>query len=89
MATRLYNNQNQTTAYLVNADRTDRPHLVLPSNANYAMALSDEREHRAWRGAARQHLNGAAVGGKVQELTPSGQVVWEFVYSTAELRDAP
>jgi hypothetical protein len=80
----LYNNQNQTTAYLVDADGQIAHTWSCPSPANYSMALRDNGN--IVRGAVQTGniINGAAVGGKVQELDPQGQVVWEFVYSTAD-----
>jgi hypothetical protein len=79
----LYNNQNQSTSYLIDADGQIAHSWSLPSNANYAMALKPNGN--IVRGAVNPGnvLNGAAVGGKVQEFTPSGQLVWEFVYSTS------
>ncbi|MCB0758474.1 MAG: aryl-sulfate sulfotransferase [Flavobacteriales bacterium] len=80
----LYNNQNQSTAYLINASGQIAHSWSLPSNANYAMALKPNGN--IVRGAVNQgnSLNGAAVGGKLQEFTPNGTLVWEFVYSTSQ-----
>ena len=80
----LYNNQNQSTAYLINASGQIEHTWSLPSNANYAMALKPNGN--IVRGAVNtgNSLNGAAVGGKLQEFTPNGTLVWEFVYSTTQ-----
>ena len=79
----LYNNQNQSTTYLIDASGSIAHSWSLTSNANYAMALKPSGN--LVRGAVNTGnlLNGAAVGGKVQEFDPSGTLVWEFVYSTA------
>ncbi|MBP6311934.1 MAG: aryl-sulfate sulfotransferase [Flavobacteriales bacterium] len=79
----LYNNQNSSTAYLIDASGAIAHSWSLPSNANYAMAIKPNGN--LVRGAvnAGNQLNGAAVGGKVQEFTPAGALVWEFVYSTS------
>ncbi|MBK7385121.1 MAG: aryl-sulfate sulfotransferase [Flavobacteriales bacterium] len=79
----LYNNQNQSTAYLINAAGQIAHSWSLPTNANYAMALKPNGN--IVRGAVNTGnvLTAAAVGGKIQEFTPSGQLVWEFVYSTS------
>jgi len=80
----LYNNSNQTTAYLINGDAQVERTWSCPSPANYAMALRDNGN--IVRGAIQSGniINVAAVGGKVPELNPQGQIVWEFVYSTAD-----
>ncbi|MCB0763526.1 MAG: aryl-sulfate sulfotransferase [Flavobacteriales bacterium] len=79
----LYNNQNQTTTYLVDADGQIAHTWSLSSNANYALGLKPNGN--LVRGAVHTGnvLGGAAIGGKVQEWTPGGQLVWEFVYSTS------
>ena len=79
----LYNNQNQTTAYLLNSAQQIERTWSLPTNANYAMALKPNGN--IVRGAVYTSnvLNAAAVGGRLQEFTPSGQLVWDFVYSTS------
>ncbi len=80
----LYNSINQTTARLINANQQIAYTWSCPSPANYAMALRDNGN--IVRGAIHSpnYITGAAVGGKVQELNPQGQVVWEFVYSTQD-----
>jgi hypothetical protein len=80
----LYNNLNQTTARLINSNQQIAYTWSCPSTANYAMALRSNGN--IVRGAVHSPnlITGAAVGGKVQELNPQGQVVWEFIYSTAD-----
>lgn len=80
----LYNNQNQTTSYLVDGDGQIAHTWSCPSTANYSMALRSNGNIVRGAVQAGNQINGAAVGGKVQELNPQGQVVWEFVYSTAD-----
>ena len=72
------------TAYLINASGQIAHSWSLPSNANYAMALKPNGN--IVRGAVNpgNSLNGAAVGGKLQEFTPNGTLVWEFIYSTTQ-----
>lgn len=79
----VYNNQNQSTTYLIDAFGSIAHSWSLPTNANYALALKPNGN--LVRGAVQQGnlLNASAVGGKVQEFDPSGALVWEFVYSTA------
>lgn len=80
----VYNSINQTTARLINASGQIVHTWACPSPANYAMALRDNGN--IVRGAIHSpnFISGAAVGGKVQELNPQAQVVWEFVYSTQD-----
>ncbi len=79
----LYNNQNQTTAYLLNAAQQIERTWSLPTSANYAMALKPNGN--IVRGAVNtgNALNAAAVGGRLQEFDPNGQLVWDFVYSSS------
>lgn len=80
----LYNSQNATTAYLIDADESVAHTWACGSNANYSMALKPNGN--LVRGAVHTGnlITGAAVGGKVQEFAPNGTLVWEFVYSTAD-----
>lgn len=80
----LFNAINQTTARLINSDAQIEYTWSCPSPASYAMALKENGN--IVRGAIHSpnFINGAAVSGKVQELDPQGQVVWEFIYSTQD-----
>lgn len=80
----LYNAVNDNTTYLIDKNG-DIAHTW--SNArpcNYAVLLMDSGN--IMRGGINQgnQINGAAVGGMVQEIDPQGNVVWEFVYSSAD-----
>lgn len=80
----LYNKQNNSNAYLIDADGDIAHTWNCDLNANYAMALRDNGN--IVRGAinANNQINGAAVGGRVQELDSNGDVVWDFTYSNSD-----
>jgi len=80
----LYNSANSTTSYLIDKDGAIAHRWTCPTQANYAMALRDNGNIVRGARYANNIINGAAVGGMVQELDPQGRVVWEFVYSTAD-----
>ena len=79
----LYNSQGSSTAYLIDAEGDIAKTWSCPTEANYALALKPNGN--IMRGAiySGNQLNGAAVGGMVQELDSDGNVVWEFVYSSS------
>jgi hypothetical protein len=80
----LYNKQNNSNAYLIDADGEIAHTWLCDLDANYAMALRDNGN--IVRGAVNNGnvINGAAVGGRVQEIDPNGNVVWNFTYSNSE-----
>lgn len=79
----LYNHLNQSTAYLIDDNGAIAHSWSCPTNAGYALALRDNGNIvRAAINSGNQ-INGAAVAGRLQELDPSGNVVWDFTYSTA------
>jgi hypothetical protein len=80
----LYNLSNQTTARLVSATGTFAKTWNCPTPYSYAMALKPDGNIVRTAVNTSNQINSAAVSGKVQELNPQGQVVWEFVYSTAD-----
>lgn len=80
----LYNELQDNTAYLIDANgdiahswNCDRP-------CNYAMALKPNGN--IVRGAVAQgnSINGPAVGGLLQELDPEANIVWQFNYSSTD-----
>ncbi len=81
----LYNGQNSSTAYLIDAEGDIAHSWSCPTNANYAMALKPNGN--IVRGAVNNgnDINGAAVGGRLQELDYNGDVVWDFTYSTSNV----
>jgi hypothetical protein len=80
----LYNRSNQSTAYLIDKDGGTAHTWSCTRPCNYTVLLKEDGN--IVRGAVHSsnELSGAAIGGLVQEYDPSGDVVWEFVYSNDE-----
>lgn len=80
----LYNTTNSTTARLINANQQIAYTWSCPTNYSYAMALKPNGNIVRTAVNSGNQINTAAVSGRVQELNPQGQVVWDFIYSTAD-----
>lgn len=80
----LYNELNQNTTYLIDQNGNIAHSWSNSTSCNYAVRLKEDGN--IVRGAvySGNQLNGAAVGGKIQEIDPSGNVVWEYVYSGSD-----
>jgi len=80
----LYNQQNSSTVYLIDKDANIAHTWSCNTNGNYAVLLKEDGN--IVRGSVNNgnQLNGAAVGGKLQEYDPNGIMVWEFVYSSSQ-----
>jgi len=81
----LYNQVNQHTTYLIDKNGDIAYTWSLARPCNYAVLLKENGN--LMRGAVKQggnQINGAAVGGLVQEIDPQGDVVWEFEYSSSQ-----
>lgn len=79
----LYNSLNSNTAYLID-ENGDVAHTWSCDEAcNYAVMLKENGN--IVRGAVYDNnsLNGAAVGGMIQELDANANIVWEYVYSSS------
>lgn len=80
----LYNRSNQNITYLIDKNGDIAHTWSLQRPCNYAVLLMPTGN--IMRGAVNQgnQINGAAVGGMVQEIDPDGNVVWEFIYSNSD-----
>lgn len=80
----LYNNLNSNTSYLIDKNGDIAHTWNNARAANYAMAMKPDGN--IVRGAVypSNQINGAAVGGMLQEIDPAGEVVWEFIHSTTD-----
>ncbi len=80
----LYNELNQNTTYLIDKDGNIAHTWSLTTSCNYAVRLKEDGN--IVRGAVNSgnQLNGAAVGGLIQEIDPSGNIVWEYTYSNSD-----
>ena len=79
----LYNSLNSNTAYLIDEQGAIAHSWSCALQGNYALALKPNGN--IVRGAVNPGnvINGAAVGGRVQEINPSGNIIWDFTYSDA------
>jgi hypothetical protein len=80
----LYNKQNNNTAYLIDKDGNIAKTWNCNVPCNYAVLLKENGNIVRGGEYSGNQLNGAAVGGIVQEINPSGNVVWEYVYSNSD-----
>lgn len=80
----LYNELNQNTTYLIDANGSIAHSWSNSTSCNYAVRLKEDGN--IVRGAVYNgnQLNGAAVGGMIQEIDPSGNVVWEYIHSGSD-----
>ena len=79
----LYNRQNQNTAYLIDKDGSIAKTWNCNVACNYTVLLKENGNIVRGGKYASNQLNGAAIGGVVQEIDPSGNIVWEFIYSNS------
>ena len=79
----LYNLQNNNTAYLIDENGDIAHSWSCNVSCNYAVLLKENGNIVRGGVYGSNQLNGAAVGGMVQEIDPSGSVVWEYVHSTS------
>ena len=79
----LYNKQNQNTAYLIDKDGNIAKTWNCNYSCNYTVLLKENGNIVRGGVYNGNQLNGAAIGGIVQEIDPSGNVVWQHIYSNA------
>ena len=73
----LYNKQGQNTTYLIDENQQIAHTWNLSTECNYAVLLKDNGN--IVRGTKHNNiLGGAAEGGRVQEIDPNGNVVWDI-----------
>ena len=80
----LYNKQNVNTAYLIDENGDIAHTWSCNVGCNYAVLLKENGNIVRGGKYSGNQLTGAAIGGLVQEIDPSGNIVWEFVYSNSE-----
>lgn len=79
----LYNLQNQNTTYLIDKDGNIAHSWSCSSACNYTVKLKPNGNIVRGTVNSGNQLNGAAVGGKVQELDANANVVWQYTYSNS------
>ncbi|MCJ8288606.1 MAG: aryl-sulfate sulfotransferase [Crocinitomicaceae bacterium] len=80
----LYNLQNQNTTYLIDKDGNIAHTWSCSASCNYTVKLKPNGNIVRGTVNSSNQLNGAAIGGKVQELDPDANVVWEYTYSNSD-----
>ena len=80
----LYNKAGNTTTYLIDESQQIAHTWNMSSECNYTVQLKENGNLvRGVKNNGNQ-LTGAAEGGKVQEIDPQGNIVWEYTYSSAD-----
>lgn len=80
----LYNLQNQNTTYLIDKNGSIAHTWSSSDACNYTVKMKPNGNIvRGIKNNGNQ-LNGAAVGGAVQELDANANIVWEYTYSNAD-----
>jgi hypothetical protein len=80
----LYNEMNQNTTYLIDKDNNIAHSWQCNTSGNYAVLLKEDGNIVRGGVYSNNQLGGAAEGGIIQEYDPSGNVVWEYIYSDAD-----
>lgn len=79
----LYNMPNQNTVYLIDKNGNIAHTWSCSVSCNYAVRLKEDGNIVRGGVYNGNQLNGAAIGGMIQEIDPSGNVVWQYIYSNA------
>ena len=79
----LYNLQISNTAYLIDKNGDIAHSWSCNASCNYSVLLKENGNIVRGGVYSANQLQGAAVGGILQEIAPDGSVVWEYIHSTA------
>ena len=86
----LYNSQGSNTTYLIDENLNIAHTWTLNTECNYTVLLKDNgnlvrgTKNNVQTGGTNNFLNGAASGGRLQEIDPMGNVVMDFIYSSPD-----
>ncbi len=86
----LYNSQGDNTTYLIDENLNIAHTWTLTTECNYTVLLKDNgnivrgTKNNSQTGGTTNSLNGAASGGRLQEIDPMGNVVMDFIYSSPD-----
>tara|TARA_B110000263_G_scaffold66275_1_gene57240 strand:+ start:18 stop:1610 length:1593 start_codon:yes stop_codon:yes gene_type:complete len=87
----IYNQQGSNTTYLIDENQNIAHTWTMPTECNYTVQLKDNgnlvrgTKNNVQTGGTNNYLTGAASAGRVQEIDPNGNVVMDFIYSTASV----
>ena len=80
----LYNSQGSNTTYLIDESLNIAHTWNLSTECNYTVQLKENGNLVRGTKNNGNQLNGAADAGRVQELDPLGNIVWDYIYSTSD-----
>ena len=84
----LYNSQRSSTTYLIDENEQIAHTWNLSTECNYTVLLKNNgnivrgTKNNVQTGGTNNSLSGAADAGRVQEIDPNGNIVWDFIYSS-------
>jgi hypothetical protein len=76
----LYNKAGNTTTYLIDETQQIAHTWNMSTECNYTVQLKNNGNLIRGTKNNGNQLTGAAEGGKVQEIDPQGNIVWEYTY---------
>ena len=80
----LYNAQGSNTTYLIDENLNIAHTWNLSTECNYTVQLKDNGNLVRGTKNNGNQLDGAAEAGRVQELDPLGNIVWDYIYSNSD-----
>ena len=80
----LYNTQGSNTTYLIDENLNIAHTWNLSTECNYTVQLKNNGNLVRGTKYNNNQLGGAADAGRVQEIDPSGNIVWDYIYSSAD-----
>ena len=80
----LYNSQGDNTTYLIDENLNIAHTWDMSTECNYTVQLKENGNLVRGTKYNDNVLNGAADAGRVQEIDPEGNVVWDYIYSTSD-----
>ena len=80
----LYNAQGSNTTYLIDESLNIAHTWNLSTECNYTVQLKENGNIVRGTKYNGNQLGGAADAGRVQEIDPLGNVVWDYIYSNSE-----
>jgi len=80
----LYNSQGSNTTYLIDENQNIAHTWNMNTECNYTVALKENGNLIRGTKYNNNVLSGAADAGRVQEISPDGTIVWDYIYSNAD-----
>ena len=80
----LYNAQGSNTTYLIDENLNIAHTWNMNTECNYTVQLKENGNLVRGTKYNQNILGGAADAGRVQEIDPQGNIVWDYIYSSAD-----